>query len=450
MRVARRCGTARRTVVTRFEKTWAEVRTSLWFLPSLMVLGAILLAVGTIRLDHATAGWAYGEAWWVLGGGAEGVRSVLSAIAGGIMTVTGVAFSVTIVALQQASSQFTPRVLRRFTSDRVNHVVLGVLIGTFTYAILVHRAVRSANDGAAEFVPRISATLALVLALASLVALIVFISHVATVIQASEIIDRITRETRAQIARLFPERVGEPVAAREVDTVRDRAQGRVIVASESGYLQAVDEEALLDLAGRERFAVEMAVGIGEFVLRGAPLAWAWPMEAVDESRAAAVREAFVLGRERTTYQDVEFGLIELMDIAVRALSSSYNDATTAMICIDRLSELLAELGNREPPARVRTDAEGRLLIVARRTTFARAVEVAFDQIRVHGTANPGVARRMLEALERVAERIPPHLHGPLALEARQVLRATKQRVGDRVDLELVRRAAPTLLAREDR
>lgn len=450
MRVAYGSGKGRRAGVTRFETIWAEVRSSLWLLPSLMMLGAILLALGTIRLDRAATAWEFDEAWWMFGGGAEEVRSVLSAIAGGIMTVTGVVFSITIVALQQASSQFTPRVLRRFTSDRVNHVVLGVLIGTFAYAILVQRSVRSVGAGQQEFVPRISVTLALVLVLASLVALIFFISHVSRIIQASEIIDRITRETRDQIMRLFPERVGEPVPESEIDTIRDREHGRAILSTESGYLQALDEDTLIDLAGRERFALEMAVGIGEFVLRGAPLAWGWPADAIDEARETAVRKAFVFGRERTAYQDVEFGLIELMDIAVRALSTSYNDATTAMICIDRLSELLAELGNREPPTRFRTDPDGRLLFIARRTTFARAVEVAFDQIRLHGTSNPGVARRMLEALERVATRVPPQLHGPLALEARQVLRATELAVGDRVDLEFVRRAAPTLLARKGR
>lgn len=432
--------------MTRFETIWAEVRSSLWLLPSLMMLGAILLALGTIRLDRAATVWEFDEAWWMFGGGAEEVRSVLSAIAGGIMTVTGVVFSITIVALQLASNQFTPRLLRNFTADRANQVVLGIFIGTFTYALLVEGTIRSGPER--EFVPTISVAIAVGLALVSIGALIFYINHASRIIQVSVIIDRVTHDTLRVVDKLFPEEFGRPL--RSAAAAALPAGPSVQISTETGgFLQAVDEESIFEEAARGGYTVRMDIRIGDFVLPGATLATAWPRDRIDEELKRSIESAFVLGPERTPHQDVDFGVLELMDIAVKALSPSVNDPTTAIHCVDRLGELLVHLGRRNEPVRERTDSRGRVRFISRPASFERTVSLAFDQIRHFGADNPAVVRRLIQMLGQVAVLTPAARHGPLEHQAAELLAAAGRALKDHDALADLRRLAAPLLAGAD-
>jgi uncharacterized membrane protein len=199
-------------------------------------------------------------------------------------------------------------------------------------------------------------------------------------------------------------------------------------------LQAVDAEALFQLAERGRLLVRMEPAMGEFVLPHAPLAAVWPPSLVDPAVVAAVRQAFVLGPERTLQQDLEFAIRQLVDVAVKALSPSINDPTTARTCVDRLAEVLVNLGNRQPPDPVRRDRSGRVCFVARQTTFARAVALSFDEIRHYGAAQPVLVTHLRETLGRVAELVPPVLRPTLEAQAtmlRSDARAVSQGQADR-------------------
>lgn len=414
---------------------WTRVRDSLWFVPSVAVLLAATLAVLAVQIPTpANAGRL--ASLWLFGGGAAGARGMLSAIAGSLITVTGVIFSVTIVALQLASSQFTPRVLGSFVADRVNQTVLGVFIGTFTYTLLVLRTIRSEADDRQLFVPHVAVMIALLLLLVSIAALIFYINHSARSIQASFILNREATRTLSRVDELFPERLGVPTdkAERSADFEADpTGGGAFILASKSGYLQAVHPAALWE-AGEEsasaRLVIRMEPYIGDFVFPGTRLATIWPAEALGKELADAVRTAFVLGFERTIEQDVELGVIVIADIALRALSPGINDPTTAMQCVDRLTEILAALGTRVPPTADRRSPDGGVRVIMRSTSFARALAIAFDQISLFGADNPTICIHLLQSLQTLASIVPVALHTQISAQRDALMRQVRNSIRD--------------------
>jgi uncharacterized membrane protein len=437
---------ARHTRSSRLGLAWAGVRDSLWFLPTIAVVVAAALAMLAVQIPTPRSESRLASLW-LFGGGAEGARGVLTAIAGSLITVTGTVFSVTIVALQLASSQFTPRLLGSFVADRVNQAVLAVFIGTFTYTLLVLRTIHSTASGAEAFVPQVGVTVALALLLVSIGALILFINHTAQSIRASMILHRETQRTLTQIAALFPERVGRPEAGREHAPEGAEAPPEapaVVVAGEAGYLQAVNAEALWRIGRHDRGArvtIRMELHVGAFAFPGKPLASVWSTRAADDDVVRAIRQAFVLGPERTPEQDVEFGLVELGDIALKALSPGINDPTTATHCIDRLTEVLAALATRGRPAVYRTSPDGAVRLLVRATPFERAVGLAFDQIRHFGAGNPAIAKKLLEALGDLAAVVPADARRALAEQVEAVARGARRAVADPADLAAVERLA---------
>lgn len=422
-------------MLPRLRLVWTRVRDSLWFLPGVLTLLGAVLAITVTQAEERGVFDVEMLRSWVFGGGVDGARGVLSVIAGGLITVTGVVFSVTIVALQLASSQFTPRVLRNFTADRGNQLVLGVFIGTFTYTLLVLRTIRSADDGETPFVPRVAVTLAVVLVLVAIGFLIFYINHSARSIQVAAILDRVTQRTLGDIHRLFPEQVGHADPSAPPDPADEPSD--TVTADAAGYLQAVDGRGLFRLGKGRRLVIAMEPDIGDFILPGQVLASVSPPGAADEQVCREVRRAFLLGPERTPEQDAEFGIVEISDIAIKALSPGINDPTTAYRCIDRLGEILLELGTRSPPRPWRTE-EGRVHYRARHPTFDRAVALSFDQIRHFGASNPAIAQKLLEVLARLASLVPPSRRPVLLAQARAVLEDARARIesaGDRVRIE---------------
>jgi uncharacterized membrane protein len=405
--------------VTRILVAWEAVRDSLWFPAALMTGAAVALAFVTVQLDGQLGRTQFYLAFL---GGVEGSRSVLGVIGGSAITVTGTIFSITIIALQLASTQYTPRVLHDFTSDRGNQVVLGVFIATFTYSLLILRTIHGPDGGVDQFVPSLSVAVAILLALISVGFLIYFIHHVTRSIQVWHIVDRPSRDTIALVERLFPEHVGRPGAAPKETEV---GRPGVVTARGSGYLQAVDAEALFRLEDRPRLVVRMELRLGDFVLPGAMLASVWPAAAMDRGVREAIRQAFVVGAERTLRDDVEFGVQQIADVAIRALSPGVNDPTTAVHCIDRLAEVVTRLGIRPEPESVRTDSTGRVAFIARPTSFERVVALAFDQIRHYGVGDPRVAAHLLEMLGRIRSVLSQDRHGPIARQIGLVLRTAR-------------------------
>lgn len=385
---------------------WDRVRSSFWFVPSIMVSGTVMFTFVSLAIDEAVAdrllhGWG-----WIYTGSAEGASTILGTVAGSMITVAGLVFSLTLVALTLASSQFGPRLLRNFMRDTTNQVVIGTFISTFMYCLLVLRSIRRENVGL--FVPHLSVTLAVLLALVSLVLLIYFIHHVAMSIQADEVIARVYDELIQGIDRMFPEHIGRSSprnAAGPSDTRLPETfarEARPVVADKDGYLQLIDPEALLKLAEKEDLLLRVEMRPGHYIIMGNPLLWAWPGDRIDERIVAKVNAAFVMGSYRNPVQDIEFSINQLVEIAVRALSPGMNDPFTPITCLDRLGSALCRLAQREMPSPYRHDEQNRLRVVAPPVTFPAIVNTSFNHIRQSARTNAVVTIRLMETIIQIA------------------------------------------------
>lgn len=394
-------------------KIWASARDSLWFLPSVWVLGSGALAFVLIAVDNATPDFA-SDYPLIFGGGAEGARGLLSSIASSMITVAGVTFSITLVALQLASSQFSPRVLRNFMSDRATQVVLGSFLGTFTYAILVLRSIRTEAVDTETFVPSLSVSVGVVLALIALGMLVYFIHHMATQIQISTIIATIADETTELIRAEWRDEETDPDSHH--DSVPERP-ARVITARRSGNLQLVDHEGLGKVAAELDIAVRLEVRPGEWVQDGAALFSVWPAETVDDALADRLSDHLTVGDQRSLEQDVAFGIRQLVDVALRAISPGINDPTSAADCIQRVGQVLVAAGMRDQPERCVHDDDGSLRVLVPHRDFDELTELAFDQMRQYGHGNADVLVTMLDTLYVVASALPPARRVPLQRQA---------------------------------
>lgn len=390
----------------RLRTWWLDWRESLGFLPTVCTVVAVVLALAMVRLDQGLGIAPNTSRTWVFGGGAEGARSLLQVIAGSLITVAGTVFSLTIVALQLASGQFTPRVLRTFTGDRAVQFVLGIFIATFTYCLLLLRSVRLGPQDQAGFVPAASVTVAVVLALVSIGSLVFYIHRIASSIQVPTVLGRVLADARAAIDR---NRAALPDAAASlrprVDATRV-GEGATIRAERSGYLRFVSDFELETSADRT-IVVQVAPGIGDFVLAGTVLARVWPDDALDEKMANLVRGAAILGAERSVQFDVDYGVRQIADIAVRALSPGINDPTTAIQCVDRLCELLVDAARFLPPDDERVAERGRAVLVLPEQPFVMLVRTGFAQLIHYGSKDATFLDHVVVSLERLAVVVSP-------------------------------------------
>ena len=382
-----------------------RLRSSFWFVPAIMTAGAVVLAFVMVNVDELVTGRGIVVKGWANSGGAEGASSVLGTIAGSMITIAGVVFSLTLVALSLTASQLGPRVLSSFMRDRAVQVVLGTFVATFLYCLLILRTVRRVEESA--FVPQISVSLAMVLAVLSLSVLIYFIHHVSVSIQADEIISRVYRELETTIPNMFPSAIGRdgppewtsPASAGIPEDVE--REGRVVTAGRDGYIQHISSDTLMDSATDNSIVISLHRRPGHYVLSDSPLALVWPGERLTDEVAARIRSSFIIGSRRSPSQDVEFSVNQLVEIAVRALSPGINDPFTAVACIDRIGSMLCRVARQQAPSPYRIDERGVLRIVAEPLSFDSLANAALHQIRQNARGIPAVSIRMLEMIEMV-------------------------------------------------
>ncbi|RYG36169.1 DUF2254 domain-containing protein [bacterium] len=379
----------------RLQTFWEELRTNYWFVPAVMSVMAIALSFGLVGLDRTLRDEMVRELGWVYSGGPEGARGVLSTIAGSVIGVAGTTFSITIAVLSLATGQFGPRLLRGFMRDRGNQIVLGTFTSTFLYCLLVLRTVRGTDEN--TYVPHLSVTFAVLLAIANMGVLIYFVNHVAESIQVSRIIEKVGNEVDASVDRLFPKEIG----AAPGSTTLPEGASKTIRARESGYVVAVDEVRLLRTAMKENLMVKLVARPGDHIVFDMPLVSVWPESAESDD---AIRGAFTLSHTRTSFQDVEFALMELAEIGVRALSPGTNDPFTAIACLDRLTVSMCRLAERQRPSAFRHDKNGDLRVVAEPYSYGRLVAAAFGHIRHAAKGEPAVLERLRISLDLVRSR----------------------------------------------
>ncbi len=397
------------------ENLWDSVRASYWFVPALMTIAAMLLSVITVSIDSA---WQ--ETWNDRTGenglgSAEAARALLSTVAASLITVAGVVFSVVIVALTLASSQFGPRLLRTFLSDASDQTAFGTLVGSFAYCLLVLRNVRGEHGGQA-FVPHISVGVGVLLTLASLGMLIYFIHHVAVSLQASSVIASVGRDLDHTIDRLFPSRKddasGEGASGEDgLDApppIPDFQQhGERVETSRTGYLQAIDYDQLRHVATEHGVVIRVEREPGEYVEPGAPVATVCPAPADREEfgrLSSRTADAFVVGSERMHGQDVQFPIQQLVQLALRALSPAINDPITAIMVVERLGGALCRLAQRRLPERLLADDQGHLRLIVNFAGFDQITDSAFDQLRQYTRTNVNATCALLDALTLIARR----------------------------------------------
>lgn len=382
---------------------WDSLRASYWFVPTVMAIGAVILSTVMLAIDSAEI-QILKDLRWIYTGGPSGARQVLSTVAGSMATVATTAFSITIVALQLASSNFGSRLLRNFMQDTGNQVVLGSFVSTFVYSLLVLRTIH--DESFDLFVPQLSITVGMSLAILSIGVLIYFIHHAATMIQASHVIAEVSDELHDAIDRLFPEPIGEeaPNHCQPMSEIpKDFASVAIpIKAERTGYLQVVDDVSLMKLAKQQDLIIHLQLRPGQFVIQGSEIAKAYPADRVDAEVAKRLNGALILGSERIEQQDVEFPVDQLVETAVRALSPGVNDPFTAIRCIDRLGAGLCRLAQREMPSPYRYDDEKTLRVIAEPVTFDILVNAALNPIRQYAKPDVAVTVRLLNALRTIA------------------------------------------------
>lgn len=385
-----------------------NVRAQLWPLPVFAVVVAVMAG---IFLPLADTYWddrlPPGVSALLFGGDAGAARTLLDAIASSLITVTSLTFSLTVVTLQLASSQFSPRLLRTFTSDIFVQATLAVFLATFTYALTVLRSVRSGDVSGSAFVPRISVTVAFVLGVASVLGLVLFLAHLARQIRIETMLRDVHQEASATV-RVATEPIPDGSPAPPAPTPPSDAIA--LTAPSSGFLVSIDEAELRSAAIAADAVLLVESHPGSSLIEGAPIGMVWSSaKRLDDDAVGRLQDALDhglrIGYERTASQDVGYGLRQLTDVANKALSPGINDPTTAVHALSHISALLCQLADRDLGAVQLRGDDDEVRVVLQRPSLADLIDLAITQPRRYGSSDPEVMQRLFKLLEELAHRV---------------------------------------------
>jgi uncharacterized membrane protein len=417
------------------------LRTTLWLVPTVQVALAGGLFALTYGLDRAAYRGELTLPGWVNNANTDAARQILTAIAAAVITVVGLVFSITIVALTLASTQFGPRLLRNFVRDIGTQLTLGTFVATFVYAILALGSLAHGHRG--DFVPHLSVTIALGLVLASLGVLIYFIHHIAKSIQLPQVIAGLAGDLSTAVdaevaAGAKRDRVDFESGLSVAEILQRMEQtGASVPAPQTGYLQFIEYDTLIGIATNADAVIRLLYRPGHFLVEGLPLVMVWPGEAGDEV-ARRLERSHITGPHRTLTQDLAFAIDQMVEIALRALSPAVNDTFTALTCIDWLGDGLCKISSRWNPKRVYRDHLGHARVIAAEVRYERFVERAFDKIRQTSRGMPAVMIRQLDALARIMQYVRVDEHrAVLLVQADMILAASESSVPadpDRADV----------------
>ncbi|GGG72217.1 hypothetical protein GCM10011374_41240 [Kocuria dechangensis] len=383
----------------RLSGSWHRISGAFWFVPAVCLAAAAVLAQAVVAVDRAlpddlTSPWLS----WVYAVGIDGSRSMLATIGAAMLGVAATAFSITISVVATATSTYGPRLVRNFMADRGNQAVLGVLVSTFLYTLLVLRTIRSADDDLAQpFVPHLAVNLAVVLAVADVVLLVYFIHHIAASVRVETLALGVRRNFRDVVERWHPQEAPEDL----VRTARPRAGGGEISAGSVGYLVTADLDGLAALARHEDVVLALVPRVGDHVLPSEPLVRVWPGDRA-EGVANRVRRCVRIGDSRSAAQDVRFAEQQVVELAVRALSPGTNDPYTAVNAIEEVAAgIVVAVSRPEPGNTVVEHGTARLHYAT--VDLEEIVDMPFDQIRPHATGHVEVLQALIDLAARVGQ-----------------------------------------------
>lgn len=378
---------------------WNELKSTFWFIPVLMISIAITLAFGLLyidsQLDSPRGIWQY-----LFINNADSARSVLSTISGVMIGVAGTVFSIILVVLTLASSQFGSRLIKNFMYVRLNQVVLGSYVSTFLYCLVILNAIK--DNGQIVLIPSFSTLIALIATVANIILLIIFIHHTAVSIQANTVISDISESLSKNVKTLFPETTGEDLdEQKEQDEASIKLGFRnkqVFVGSKSGYIQFINFESLVGLSAELDILIELYFRPGDYLVKNVELGTIYANDILDDEKIARIQNHFNVGKNRSQQQDAEHSIHQMVGIAARALSPGINDPYTAITCIDNLTATMCYLVHVKFPSKYLLDKDGKLRVIADPLTYEGMLDAAFNQIRQYAKGNPSVIIRLMEAL----------------------------------------------------
>jgi uncharacterized membrane protein len=401
----------------KLSKLLIYLKSSLWFVPVLCVLAGAMLSFGTIALDRY---FDYGALPRSFVGGPDSATAILSTVAIAMVSLTALVLTITMVVVQLAMGQFSPRIVQRILRDKPSQLAIGLFVATFVHSILAIREVTNEGDGTGN-VPGIAVVTAFVLVVASIAVLVIYVHHIGQALRVSALIELVGKETRKLLERKYPEDTPAVGAA-------EPGAASVVTARESGVITLIGHEDLVEVAERAGCALELVPALGEFVPAGAPLFRVHgDANCLDEER---LHKALLLKLEPTLDEDVAYGIRLLVDIAERSLAeSAFQDPTTAVQAIDRLHDILRQLVRRPFPDGRHFDEAGRVRLTVRTMTWEAYVHLAFDEIRLAGAGSPQVVRRLKAALSDLRT-IAPQERVPILEDQLELLAAAAARALD--------------------
>lgn len=394
----------------------SHVRSSLWFVPVLCVGAGVALSFVTVWIDEQSG---YALVPQSFTGGPDAALAVLGAVATSMVSLAALVLTITMVVVQLAMGQFSPRIVQPILKDRPSQFAIGIFVGTFAFAMLAMRQVLIGSSGNSGQVPGLTVIVAYLLVVVSIAVLVVYVHHIGRSLRVSALIELVGSDTRSLLDDVYPD---------DGTAERNDRPGDCIMSPRSGVLVHVDYDRLVEAACDADCRIEVVPALGEFVAAGAPLLQ------VDGDRSrlpAGIDRTLQLALERTLDQDVAYGFRMLVDIAERSLAESpYLDPTTAVQAIDRLHDSLRHLSRRRLPDGVHRDRDGRPRLIVPVMTWDAYVHLAFDEIRQVGAGSPQVARRLRSAFEDLLSYAPPERRAVVRDQLRLLELAIQEQVPD--------------------
>jgi uncharacterized membrane protein len=400
--------------------------SSLWFVPVLCVLAGVALSFGTIALDRLSAGSLVPASF---SGDADSARSILMTVATSMVTLTALVLTITMVVVQLAMGQFTPRVLRTILRDRPSQLAIGIFVATFAHAMVAMREVRGPSGEGGGHVPGLAIVVAYFLIVVSIVVLVLYVHHIGQALRVASLIDSVGDEARALVEKLYPP---GPLS---IEVPEERPLGtpkQVVTAPTAGVLYRVDHDELIAHARHVDGVLVLVPQIGDFVPEGGAVLLLHGKQPLD---GAALMGSLAFGKERTLHQDLAYGFRMLVDVAVRSVSPMMGDPTTAVQAIDRLHDCLRQLVTRPFPSGYHHDRGGHLRLVERVMTWDGYVRLAVDELRGDDNQSLQLTRRLKAMLEDLLSVAPPERRAPVRDQLRLIEAAVERSFPDSTDRE---------------
>ncbi|MCB0664381.1 MAG: DUF2254 domain-containing protein [Saprospiraceae bacterium] len=420
---------------------WRELKATFWFIPVLLISIAIILSLSLLYLDNLIEYRPEGITQLIFPGSASAAHQILSTISGAMIGVAGTVFSITLVALTLASSQFGPRLIRNFMYDQLNQIVLGSYAATYVYCLIVLNTIKE-NDQF-SFIPSFSILFALIATIVNIILLVIFFHHITMNIQADNIISDISSDMSKNLDSLFSGDVNSNLEnARDVSpkSLKETfAYQKEISAEKYGYLRYLDRQSLLEIAKEKDMLIEIYFRPGDFVVKDQKLGMVYSHEETTDEDLEAYQRQFIFGKTRSKEQDLEHSIHQLVEIASRALSPGINDPYTAISCINHLSSIMSSLVKKEFPAPYLADEEGAVRVIADVLTFEGMLDAAFNQIRQFSRGNPSVAIRMMESLRTIYQFCHDDRKEAVTKHAQMILNLAEKSFEEKNDLEDLQR-----------